>query len=167
MLDSEDYSEERMNEIYLARADVLRVMQTDYADMITEMEYYKMPERVTGKISDEQSKYFENIILENPQVRWTFILMHKPVWKREDDNGLLRIEQALGERPYTVINGHFHSYSYTRKNNRDYMILGTTGGSQRPDDANAFDHFTLVTMTGEEPSIVNVKMDGVLNKEGI
>jgi len=47
------------------------------------------------------------------------------------------------------------------------MILGTTGGSQNPDNPNAFDHFTLITMTKDEPSIVNVKMDGVLDKQGL
>jgi hypothetical protein len=28
----------------------------------------------------------------------------------------------------------------------DYLILGTTGGSQAPEDPNSFDHITLVRM---------------------
>ena len=167
MMDSEDYEEDRMLEIYHARAEAIKVMDSDSSEKAKEMEYYKMRERQTGEIGEEQSKFFEKVIMDNPQVQWTFILMHKPVWEREEENDFIRMEEALGERPYTVINGHFHSYSHRVKNNRDYMILGTTGGSQNPNDPNAFDHFTLVTMTEKEPSIVNVKMDGVLDKKGL
>lgn len=167
MMDSEDYTEERMMEIYRARAEVLRVLETDSADRVREMEYYRMPERVTGEIGVEQADYFEGVIRDNPDVRWTFFLMHKPVWQREGEEQFARLEAALGERPYTVICGHLHSYSHRLKNGRDYVVLGTTGGGQNPDDPNAFDHFTLVTMTEDDPSMVHVKMEGVVAKEGL
>jgi len=91
--------------------------------------------------------------------------MHKPVWQREDQGGLGRIETALGERPYTVINGHFHTYSHSERNGYDYIMLGTTGGGQIPKNGNSFDHVTLVTMTDEGPSLVNLKMEGILDKK--
>ena len=40
-----------------------------------------------------------------------------------------------------------------------------TGGSQNPEDPNAFDHITLVHMGGE-PEITHLKMDGVLDVRG-
>jgi len=125
-----------------------------------------MPERRTGEISDEQSSYFEKVIQDHPDVSWTMLFMHKPVWMREDDHGMQRIESALSDMAYTVINGHFHAYSHTIKNSRDYIILGTTGGGQNADNENSFDHISLVTMTGEGPSIANLRLDGIINKEG-
>ena len=92
--------------------------------------------------------------------------MHKPVWMREDNGGLSEIELTLGKRPYSVFNGHFHSFSYTEKNDRDYTILGTTGGSQNPTDENSFDHISLITMTDDGPNVAHVKMDGILDKTG-
>ena len=92
--------------------------------------------------------------------------MHKPVWQREEEGGMQLIESALANRPYTVFNGHFHSYSHTDRKNRDYIILGTTGGSQNDKDLMSFDHLTLVTMDDNEPSIANLRLDGILDKTG-
>ena len=39
------------------------------------------------------------------------------------------------------------------------------GGSQRPEDPNAFDHITLVRMAGK-PVITHLRMDGVLDNTG-
>lgn len=167
VLDSEDYDDIRMQEIYLARAEAIKVLDSDSAEKAVTMEYFKMPERRTGEIRPDQSAYFEKVLEENKDVRWTFLFMHKPVWMREEKEGSLeRIETALGERPYTVINGHFHNYSHQIRNDRDYIILGTTGGSQNPESDMAFDHITLVTMTNESPSIANIRLDGILDKTG-
>lgn len=166
MMDSEDYNETRMKEIYKARAELIKVLDGPNPEMAREMEYYKMPERKFGEISSEQSAYFENIIKQNPDVRWTFILMHKPVWQRENDGNLSRVEAALGDRNFTVINGHLHSYSHTTRNNHDYMILGTTSGGQNPTDSMAFDHVTLIHMNEVGPGIVNLRLEGILDKKG-
>ncbi len=165
MLDSEDYSDQRMREIYEARAEYIVVADGPEPEKARDMLYFRMPERLTGEIGDEQSAYFENVLSRYPQARWTFILMHKPVWKREQPGGLERIEATLGDRPYTVINGHFHTYSYDEKNGRDYIMLGTTGGGQLASNENAFDHVTLVTMTEEGPSMANLKLEGILDKK--
>ena len=166
ILDSEDYSEERMQEIYVARAEAIKILDGDNPSAAVESQYFKMPERRTGEISAEQSKYFKNIIDRHKDVRWTFILMHKPVWMRNDDSGLNLIEEALSDRPYTVINGHFHTYGHTLRNERDYLTLGTTGGSQNDQSNMAFDHINLVTMTKEGPSIAVLKLEGILDQYG-
>lgn len=164
MMDSEDYQEGRMKEIYEARADAIKVLDGSEPEKAQEMLYFQMPERQTGEIGDEQSRYFEEVLARYPNVRWTFVLMHKPVWKREQPGGLERVETALGDRHYTVINGHFHTYSHTERNGRDYIMLGTTGGNQPANTEMAFDHVTLVTMTESGPSLVNLKMEGILDK---
>jgi len=164
MVDSEDFEEDRMQEIYLARAEAIRVLTGPEPANFEDTEYFSMPERSTGEISDEQSRYFEEVLKKYPEVRWTFVLMHKPVWRREGQGGFSRIESALGDRPYTVINGHLHSYSHELRNNRDYITLGTTGGGQNPRNENSFDHLTLVTVDGDGPTLVNLKMGAILDK---
>ena len=166
MLDSEDYTPKRMREIYEARAEYIKVADGPEPQKAKDMLYFRMPERLTGAISDEQSTYFEEVLSRYSEARWTFVLMHKPVWKREEPGGLERIEAALGDRPYTVINGHFHTYSHTERNGRDYIMLGTTGGGQNPNSDMAFDHVTLVTMSETGPALVNLKMEGILDKKG-
>jgi len=165
MLDSEDYKEERMWEIYRARKYALELLDSGKTELAEQSAYFKMPERATGQISDEQSAYFEKVLAEHPEVRWTFVLMHKPVWQREGDGNLSRIEAALGERNYTVLNGHLHKYSYTERNGHDYIMVATTGGGQDPKSDMAFDHVTLVSFNEDGPSIANLRMDGILDKK--
>jgi predicted phosphodiesterase len=166
VLDSEDYNPEHMQQIFEARAAAIKVLDGPNPENARQMEYFRMPERATGEIGTDQSAYFEKVIADNPNVRWTFLFMHKPVWKREGEGNLSRIETALGNRNYTVINGHFHDYSYTQRNDRDYIMVATTSGGQNALSQNAFDHIMWVTLDAEGPSIANLRLDGILNKEG-
>ena len=166
ILNSEDYSEERMQEIYLARDKVIQLINEGVQYDQDTMEYYQMPERVTGTLGEEQIKYFEEVLQKNSDVKWTFLFMHKPVWQREGKGNLDILEEALSDRPYTLFNGHFHNFSYTERKGRDYTILGTTGGSQNPNSSTAFDHFTWVTMTEDGPTVAHIKLEGILDKEG-
>lgn len=166
ILDSEDFADERMQEIYEARAAALEIQAGPEPEKYAGSEYFNMPERQTGTVREEQAAYFRKVIADNPQVRWTFLFMHKPVWRNENATEFQSIEAALADRPYTVINGHFHSYSLTERNGRDYIHLATTSGSQNPADKMAFDHVTLITMESGVPSIVNLRMDGILDKSG-
>lgn len=166
MLDSEDFEEQKMQEVYEARASALEILQGDEPEKWTESEYFKMPERQTGSIRADQATYFRQVIADNPEVRWTFLLMHKPVWRNDSAAEFQSIESALSDRPYTLINGHYHSYSYTERHDRDYIHLGTTSGGQNPTDQMAFDHVTLVTMTDAGPSLVNLRLEGILDKTG-
>ncbi len=162
ILDSEDFEDRRMQEIYRARAVALELLPEKWP----ETEYFNMPERKTGSIRQEQSAYFQQVIAANPDVRWTFLFMHKPVWRNENATEFQAIEAALSDRPFTVINGHLHSYSLTQRNGHDYIHLATTSGNQNRTDDMAFDHVTLITMAEGEPSIVNLRMDGILDKSG-
>ena len=165
MMDSEDYSEKRMMEIYHARDTAIRILDGHMEGNYQESTYYKMPERSMGNLGEEQVVYFRDVLEENQDVRWTFVLMHKPLWMREGEGSLVPLEEALEGRNYTVINGHFHTYSHRKRNAMDYLILGTTGGSQAPKDPNSFDHITLVHMA-EQPEITHLKMEGVLDITG-
>ena len=165
MMDSEDYEVKRMNEIYEARAKALKIISGEVEGNYPDTEYYHMEERRVGGMSNDQFNYFKDVLENYPNVKWTFVLMHKPLWKREGDKGLGKLESLLANRPYTVINGHEHTFSHRLRNERDYMILGTTGGGQNKTDSMAFDHVSLVRMA-KEPVITHLKMNGILDKSG-
>jgi len=163
VLDSEDFTPERMQEVYVARAEAIQVLEGDNPEQANDMEYFHMEERRTGQLREEQIQYFEKVLAEHLDVRWTFLFMHKPVWKA--NGGFTRLESALGQRGYTVFNGHEHNYSYTERNGRDYIMLGTTGGGQDASLETSFDHIILVSLIGNQPEIANLRLDGVLNKK--
>ncbi len=172
MIDSEDYPEARMQQIYQARDTAIRIMDGLLEGKFEESAYYHMPERNLGGMSEEQLAYFKGVLSRYPNVRWTFLLMHKPLWLREDGMGLSRdsapleaLEGVLQGRNYTVINGHFHRMSHRKRLGMDYLILGTTGGSQAAGDSTAFDHVSLVRMANP-PIITHLRMDGILQAEG-
>ncbi len=166
IVDSEDYDEKRSQQIFLARKRAIELLDSGKTEEANKSEYFQMPERVSGTISDEQSSYFEKVIAENQNVKWTFILMHKPVWKREGTGNLSRIEKALASKKFTVINGHLHDYSYTEKENHDYIMLATTSGGQNEKSENSYDHFMLVNVDEQGPTFANLKLEGILDKTG-
>ncbi len=57
MLDSEDYEDKRMMEIYRARARALKMIEGEIEGVYEESEYYNMEERRTGSMSAEQRIY--------------------------------------------------------------------------------------------------------------
>jgi hypothetical protein len=164
VLDTEDHSPARMQEILEARSAAIDAAARG-VEGAQEMEYYRMPERLFGNIGPDQSRYFVRVLAEHPDVRWTLLFMHKPVWTDGQDPDFVAIEAALSERPFTVFNGHFHTLAHTVRNGRDYIMLGTTGGGQS-DDPMSLDHVTLVTMGEDEPSIAHLRLDGILDKTG-
>lgn len=166
ILDSEDFTEKRMREVYLARAEAIKIIDFNNPGPWYASEYYNMIERTRGEISAGQSAYFEKVLADNPDVKWTFLFMHKPTWLREDGKGMDRIEAALQGRNYTVFNGHEHTFRYTERKGMDYIMLGTTGGSQNPNSDKAFDHLTLINMDDTGPTISHIRMDGLLDKTG-
>jgi PA14 domain/Chitobiase/beta-hexosaminidase C-terminal domain/Calcineurin-like phosphoesterase len=118
-------------------------------------------------ISRSQIDYVKKALADNPNVRWTMLYMHHPVWNYKDFNGFSEIEAALQSRPYTVLAGHNHQYLKTQRNNRNYYILASTGGGSqlRGPRFQEFDHVTWVTFTDEGPELVNLALSGIHNDD--
>jgi len=115
-------------------------------------------------LTTEQTDFVINALKKNSDVRWTFIFMHHPIWKYKTNGRFDKIEQELASRKHTVIAGHEHNYNYSKRNNSNYYILSTTGGSSalRGTYIGEFDHISWVTMTDEGPIIANLRLDGIL-----
>ncbi len=119
-----------------------------------------------GTIDPQQQKWVAEVCAAHPNVRWTFVFLHKPLWTDRDleKNGWLAVEQALAGRKYTVFCGHIHRYQLFRRNGMDYYQLATTGGGSRMRglEHGEFDHIAWVTMKKDRPVIAQVLLEGIL-----
>ena len=123
----------------------------------------------TVNISDAQVEYFRQVLADNADVRWTFVLMHAPAWPSSngdpDPGNFAHIEEALSDRDYTVFAAHTHTYDYTERHGRDYITTAMTGAVNVP-RLGAIDHVVWVTMTDDGPKIANLMLNGILDKHG-
>jgi hypothetical protein len=124
----------------------------------------------------DQLAYVERVLREHAGVRWTFVLLHQPLWDVPKaplpgqvtapavNADWLRVEKWLGERPYTVFAGHYHRYTQHVRNNRQFITLATTGGGSelRGTPWGEFDQVAHVSMTKDGPVIANLRLDGIL-----
>jgi hypothetical protein len=120
-------------------------------------------------ISDDQVAYFKDVIETNPDVRWTFCFTHSPPHYspivEKDPGNFAKIEALLADRPYTVFSAHTHTYDYDQRDGHDFITTATSGAMNvvRP---GAMDHVVWVTMTKEGPKIINLLLNGMMDKEG-
>lgn len=127
------------------------------------------PEGIDGpEAQREQLAFAESVLDANRDARWTFVLIHRPLWDRGQVHpDWLAIEEWLGDRPYTVLAGHIHRYTHERRRDRRYVTLATTGGLSRLRglDYGEFDHVALVSVGEGEPVIANLLLDGIHDVE--
>ena len=166
VLDTEDNPAEFQQYIHEIRLEALQVGDTEGWDAFALTKYGQLEERKSGRIGAGQATYFRNVIGQYPDVRWTFVLMHKAAWERPGEENFSTIEAALNGRPYTVFHGHIHSYLHEQRLGQDYIRLGTTGGSHAPGNPTAIDHVTLVTVSDTGVDIANLRMSGIFDKTG-
>ncbi|MCB9260688.1 MAG: metallophosphoesterase [Ignavibacteriales bacterium] len=114
-------------------------------------------------ITTEQRDYVIQSLKDNPEVRWTFLFFHHPIWKYDTNNRFQEIEEELAKRKFTVFAGHEHHYIHQERNDRNYYVLGTTGGGSalRGHRFGEFDHITWLTLTDDGPVFANLELDGI------
>ena len=108
---------------------------------------------------EEQIKYAKSQLELHADVRHTFVLLHRPLWLQKN-SGWEEIEDALGERSYTVFAGHYHNLTLHTRNDRRYFVLGAIGGRFTPQEVReygAFDHYSLVTVDNEDVNIAIIE----------
>lgn len=126
-----------------------------------------------GFIDEPQLAYIEKALKENPNVKWTLLFLHQPLWDQEDSGKWPEVEKLLEGRKHTVYAGHRHRYVKYERNNSRYFILATTGGGSnlRGPRFGEFDHVVWITMTDDGPIMANLLLDGIwdenVNTEGM
>lgn len=121
-----------------------------------------------GSISPPQLEWIKKILDSHRDVKWTFLFMHQPLWVQETDPvNWFDVEKLLANRKHTVFVGHRHHYERFERNNSQYYMLATTGGSSplRGPQLGEFDHFVWVTMTDRGPILANLHLDGVFDHD--
>ena len=115
----------------------------------------------------------KNTLESHPDVRWTLLFFHKPIWLAAEYEGDGKaaydssrwsdIESLLSDRKYTVFAGHVHRYTHRVRQQRDYITLATMGGGSalRGPVFGQFDHVMWVTMTDDGPILANLMLDGI------
>ena len=115
-------------------------------------------------ISEDQMNYVIESLKNNEDVRWTFIFMHHPIWTYDTNQRFEKIESELKGRKYTVFAGHNHRYHHKLRNEHNYYILATTGGSSSLEGHRfgRFDHITWLTLTDDGPVFANLELNNIL-----
>ena len=89
-------------------------------------------------LGEKQLAWAKEVLAKNPNVRWTFIFLHAPLWKYDGNGSLekgnenpqrfVELEKSLNGRNYTVFAGHWHQYTSYNRQGMKYYVLATTGG---------------------------------------
>lgn len=119
-----------------------------------------------GSISDPQYEWIKKTLEAHPDVRWTMLFMHQPLWVQTvDPVRWFDVEKLLSSRKHTVFVGHRHHYVQYERNQSNYYMLATTGGSSplRGPQFGEFDHFMWVTMTDHGPILANLQLEGIFD----
>lgn len=123
-----------------------------------------------AKMTDAQGDYFEKVLKDHKDVRWTFVVMHNRIWQQENKPAAwLRLERLLADRPYTVFGGHLHFHEQVVIKGKSYIGMGTVGGGwnwplTKP---GVYDHILWVTVEDGQPSIANLILGGIRDNTDI
>jgi hypothetical protein len=150
----------------LAEAQAAGGLTLEHAKIVDELADIAGP----INIGDAQVAYFKEVLEANADVRWTFCFMHAPPYftlqsGEKDPGNFSKIEAMMEDKPYTVFSAHTHVYDYEKRDGRDFITTSTSGGINftRP---GSMDHVIWVTMTKDGPKIVNLLMNGIMDKKG-
>jgi hypothetical protein len=79
----------------------------------------------------EQIEFFKQVLEDHPDVRWTMVFIHHPLWTYPHKTNFEKVEKILEGRKHTVFAGHQHFYRHFERKNTKYYTLATTGGGAR------------------------------------
>jgi hypothetical protein len=116
-------------------------------------------------MGEHQFIFLEQVLAAHTDVSWTFVFFHKPLWQTRTENWL-RIEALLADRPHTAFCGHTHYYAHATHSRGDYFNMAMTGGVVHQKGPGSMDHTLLVNCRDGEPSYVNIRLTGLLDREG-
>jgi 3',5'-cyclic AMP phosphodiesterase CpdA len=117
-----------------------------------------------GGIEKTQFDYFNEVLQKHKKVKWTMVFMHQPLWDMDSTRYWPEFEKLLSMRNHTVIAGHKHAFSVSRRNNNTYYILATTGGFSklRGPEAGEYDQIMWVTLSKNGPVFANLRLEGII-----
>lgn len=127
-----------------------------------------------ASFGDPQIAFVRDTLKRHAHARWTFVVMHKPAWKKEF-NCFADIQTLLHGRPHTVLAGHTHYFTHETIDGADYINMATKGGIFNMASENGtplrlgpgtMDHVLLVSLQPEGPAIANLRLSGLMDATG-
>ena len=127
----------------------------------------KLDAHKSTALFDEQFEYFRGVLEDHPDVRWTMVFTHKPMWLYETTARWPEFEQLLAGRPHSVFAGHHHNYVKHVRHDQNYIMLATTGGGSKMRGVHygEFDHVVWVTMSDDGPILANLMLEGIWDED--
>jgi len=173
VLNSEDGSRPEPPEHIKESIELYNRLQTEDPERARELleEFMKDESVIAGlaapvEFPPEQLAWIEQTLADYPDVRWTFLFTHEPVWEKPSES-FREIQALLEERRFTWFAGHLHYYDYDNIDGHEYITMGPTGASFHHDGPGNVDHVTWVTMTDDGPQIGNIALKGVFDRKGL
>ncbi len=124
----------------------------------------------TATLDSAQVGYLQKAVRDNAGVRWTFVLLHHPLWLYPAPSAEWeKVREALGGRPFTAFAGHFHRFVKTEQGRGRLYVVATTGGGypREGTEASRFDNIVWVTVTDKGPRIASLLLDGVRDADSV
>ena len=118
-----------------------------------------------ANISDRQLAFVRDTLARHQNMRWTFVILHKPAWKMATP-AMAKIQLMLGQRPYTVFAGHTHYFTHDVLDGHDFINMATTGGIRQKEGPGTLDHTMMVTLGPNGPSYANMRLSGLMDVAG-
>ncbi len=116
---------------------------------------------INARIDEAQIDFFADVLRENEDALWTFVVMHQPAWKKTYAD-FERLESLLVGRKYTFVAGHLHHLDVREKNGREYIQMGKTGGSTIRSGLGDINHILWVRIHEGAPHFQVIKLDDVV-----
>ena len=127
------------------------------------------------QVQEQQLAWLRQVLADHPDVSWTLLFLHTPLWDRfegleeqeRESAQWQQVEAVLAGRRYTAFAGHHHRYIKHERNDHKLFTLATTGGvsSRRGPQYGEFDHVMWVTMTPDGPVVANLLLDGIEDED--
>ena len=115
---------------------------------------------------EDQMAYIKKVLVQYPDVRWTFIFLHEPAWEKDTGN-FKDIQQLLKNRKHTFFAGHLHYYDYDKIDGHEHITMGPVGASFHHEGPGNVDHIMWVTMADDGPQIANIALKGLYDRKGL
>lgn len=116
-------------------------------------------------LGDRQLAFVRDTLARHPNVRWTFVSIHKPAWKMKSES-FAQIQDMLKGRPHTVFAGHTHYFTHETFEGADYINMASTGGVRHKNGPGTMDHTLVVTLGPTGPIYANTRLNGLMNIAG-
>ncbi len=123
-------------------------------------------EKSGPRMGKEQLDWLEDDLKKSSGARHTFVFVHIPFWSDPTNTEWPLVEKALGDRPRTIVAGHWHRLVYQQINGADHIVFGATKGAalrgeNKAPELGGFPHYGLVTVEGSNAKVSCVEPGAV------